>query len=89
VDVKTRSITAVTCLGAGVIDGIRPAGDGSYLVSHWEGRVFSVSPSGRVVELMDAAGQFNTADFEYLTDHRLLIVPTFVDNRVVAYRLSD
>ena len=89
VDVKTGSLTAVTCLGAGVIDGIRPAGDGSYLVSHWEGRVFSVSPSGRVVELMDATGQFNTADFEYLTDRRLLIIPTFVDNRVVAYRLSN
>jgi len=89
IDVKTGSIVAVTSLGAGVIDGIRPARDGGYLVSHWEGRVFSVSRSGGVTELMDATGQFNTADFEYVADRGLLIIPTFVDNRVVAYRLSD
>ena len=88
VDVNSKSITAVTCLGAGVIDGIRPAGDGGCLVSHWEGRVFSVSGSGRVTELMDATGKFNTADFEYLADRELLIIPTFLDNRVVAYRLT-
>ncbi len=88
VDVNSKSITAVTCLGAGVIDGIRLAGDGGCLVSHWEGRVFSVSGSGRVTELMDATGQFNTADFEYLADRELLIIPTFLDNRVVAYRLT-
>ena len=89
VDVKSKNIRAVTSLGAGVIDGIRLADDGGYLVSHWEGRVFSVSPSGHAVVLTDATGQFNTADFEYIADSKLLVIPTFVDNRVVAYRLTD
>jgi hypothetical protein len=29
----------------------------------------------------------NIADFEYIRAARLLIIPTFLDNRVIAYRL--
>ncbi len=31
----------------------------------------------------------NTADFECIREQNLLIIPTFVDNRVVAYRVAE
>jgi sugar lactone lactonase YvrE len=89
INLKNKKITTVTCLGAGVLDGIKIDNKGDYLVSHWEGQIYSIPPSGEVTELIDAIGQFNTADFAYLKDKHLLIIPTFVDNRVVAYRLAE
>ena len=87
-DLGTGRVERITCLGAGVIDGIRPDGEGNYLVSHWEGFVYHITNDGKVTELMNVIGEFNTADFEYIVDKNLLIVPTFVDNRVMAFRLS-
>jgi len=82
-------VEPVIALGAGIIDGIRVDESGDYLVSHWEGQVYVISPSGKIVEVLDdlPAG-LNTADFEYLPERHLLIVPTFMGNSVVAYRLA-
>jgi sugar lactone lactonase YvrE len=82
-------VEPVIALGACIIDGIRVDESGSYLVSCWEGQVFVISPDGRMVEVLDdlPAG-LNTADFEYRPERHLLIVPTFMGNSVVAYRLT-
>jgi sugar lactone lactonase YvrE len=82
-------VESVIALGAGIIDGIRVDEAGNYLVSWWEGQVFVISPSGKIVEVLDdlPAG-LNTADFEYVPERHLLIVPTFLGNSVVAYRLE-
>jgi len=88
VDLRTKRVQRVTSLGAGVMDGIRVLEDGSYLVSHWEGQIYRVTPSGEVTRLMDVMGGFNTADFEYVPDMNMIVIPTFVDNRVVAMTLT-
>jgi hypothetical protein len=62
---------------------------GNYLVSHWEGQTYVISPGGDVVEVLDTMGAANSADFEYIRERNLLIIPTFVDNRVIAYRLAE
>jgi len=79
----------VVSLGAGVIDGIRLlADDGTLIVSHWEGQLYIISPDGSVVEIADTIGEHNMADFEYIREQNLLIVPTFLGNKVVAYRID-
>jgi len=81
-------VEPIVSLGAGIIDGIRVDRTGNLLVSHWEGLLYRITPSGDVVEILDAwPDRRNVADFEYLPDRNLVIVPTFLDNRVVAYRL--
>ena len=77
-------------LGAGVVDGIRVDRRGNYLVSNWEGKVYFIPPSGEIVEMLDtmADGQ-NTANFEFVSDRNLLVIPTFMGNRVTAYRLEQ
>ena len=90
VSLEDKRISDVVCLGSGVLDGIRIANNGNYLVSHWEGQVYSVARSGAVVKVLDAAGEgLNTADFEYIREKNLLVIPTFLGNNVVAYQVSE
>ncbi|NJD18863.1 MAG: SMP-30/gluconolactonase/LRE family protein [Gemmatimonadetes bacterium] len=88
VDLKTRRVEDVVSLGSGIVDGIRVDEDGNLLVSFWEGQLFRIGPQGDVVELLDALpAHWNTADFEYLPEQRLLVIPTFTENRVRALRI--
>lgn len=89
-DLETKRIEKIVSLGAGVIDGIRVDGEGDYIVSQWQGRVYVVSPGGEVVEVLDTGlDRINSADFEYIPKSRLVVIPTFSENRVMAYRLSE
>ncbi len=88
VGLADRRSRTVAALGAGVVDGIRVDSRGNYLVSHWQGQIYRISPSGEVVEILDTLpAARNSADFELIPERDLLIVPTFTDNRVVAYAL--
>ncbi|MGD8360804.1 MAG: SMP-30/gluconolactonase/LRE family protein [Gemmatimonadota bacterium] len=88
VELSTGRMETIISLGAGIIDGIRVDPRGNYLVSHWEGQLYRIDPGGEVVEILDALPQgWNTADFEYLPEEGLILIPTFLDNRVRAIRI--
>lgn len=70
-------------------DGIEAVGDGGYLVSSWNGQVNYVDPSGKTLRILDTrADSIGAADIEYIPEKRLLLVPTFFRNKVVAYELT-
>ncbi|WP_224996047.1 PQQ-binding-like beta-propeller repeat protein [Cesiribacter sp. SM1] len=70
-------------------DGIGIVDDNSYLVSNWHGEVYYVEKGKDKVKLLDTKDQnMNTADITYIPEQNMLLVPTFSDNRVVAYRLK-
>ena len=70
-------------------DGIVPDGDGNYLVSIWKGGLFFLDgETWELTQLLDPGEDMNTADIDYIIDQNLLLVPTFFDNRVVAYRVN-
>lgn len=84
-DTKEVSIISENMEGG---DGIVSIGDGEYLTSSWAGAIFHVSAEGIVTKLLDTeADKVNTADFDYSAEDNLLFVPTFFDNRVMAYKL--
>jgi sugar lactone lactonase YvrE len=90
VHLRDKTVSDIVNLGVGVVDGIRVDSRGNYLVSHWEGQTYVISPQGDVVEILDTLHDgVNSADFEYIRERNLLIIPTFVDNRVMAYRVSE
>ncbi|MDZ7606331.1 MAG: hypothetical protein U5K79_12260 [Cyclobacteriaceae bacterium] len=63
--------------------------DGNYLVSDWNGEVFYIDNSGNKTSLLNTKAQKkNTADIWFISEEQLLLVPTFFDNRVVAYKLQ-
>jgi len=90
VDLETRQVEILANLGAGVIDGIAADRDGTLLVSHNEGRILRVSAEGQVSVVLDTTAiRVNAADFAYAPDLKMVVVPTFVGGRVVAYTVGD
>jgi hypothetical protein len=78
----------ITTLAKGTLDGIRSVGD-DLIVSHWEGRTFLITAAGEVQEVITVIGSgVNMADFEFVPEQGLLIVPTFSGNSLIAWKLN-
>jgi DNA-binding beta-propeller fold protein YncE len=71
-------------------DGIIKTEEGDYIVSTWQGEVHYVDPkNNQSQKLLDTKAQeINAADIGYIGSRELLLVPTFFDNRVVAYKVT-
>ena len=90
VDIETKEISKIAKLDQGFIDGIRLDNNGNYLVSLWHGKIFRVSKEGEVILILNSCTpEIYSADFEYIKEKNLLIVPTFYGNTVVAYKLEN
>lgn len=90
IDPETKMVSILAdSIGAG--DGIAYTGmKGYYLVSSWTGEVFLVDPDMHKTSLLRTSDMnINSADITFIPDKNLLLVPTFFDNRVVAYTLSE
>jgi len=88
VDLATKTMTTLAD-GMAATDGIVAEGKGNFFVSDWNGQVFHVSADGTKVQLLDTREQkINAADIDYVANKKLLIVPTFYKNSLVAYRVE-
>jgi len=76
-------------VGSG-IDGLRSDGKGNYIISDWSGKTSLVTASGQIIVLIDTTAlRINSADLEYIKTRKLLLIPTFFANRVVAYTVKE
>ena len=74
----------------GGIDGLKADGKGNYIISDWMGKIQLVNPEKDPVILLNTTDAgINAADVEFISDRNTLLIPTFNDNRVVAYELED
>jgi len=88
VNVESKNMEIVAETGHG-IDGLKPNGEGAFLISDWAGKTELVQPGSAPVLLLDTSeSQVNSADFEYIIEEDLLIIPTFGDNRLMAYQFK-
>lgn len=69
-------------------DGIELVGNGDYLVTCWPGIIYYVKADGTHHKMLDVQGTMNTADLGYDPKAKVLYVPTFNANSVVAYQLK-
>jgi sugar lactone lactonase YvrE len=89
VDPATKEIRLIAKLDEGFIDGFRIDNQGNYLVSIWQGVLYRITPEGIVTRIMDTTTPgTNIADFEYINEKNLLIIPTFYGNTIVCYELE-
>jgi len=81
--------TVTTGIGAG--DGVEYTGEeGYYLTSSWAGEIFLIYPDYSKVSLLKTSDRgINSADIGFNRDDQVVYVPTFSDNRVVAYKLEN
>ncbi len=80
--------TVTTEIGQG--DGVEFTGNkGHYITSSWAGEVFLIFPDYSKVSLLKTSDQkINTADIGFNKETQVVYIPTFFDNRVVAYKLE-
>jgi len=88
VDVATKTMMTIAD-GMAATDGIVSDGKAGYFVSDWNGQVFHVTGGGEKQQLLDTReAKVNSADIEYVAKKKLLVVPTFFGNKLVAYRVE-
>jgi hypothetical protein len=88
--VNLKTLRKSTLLpNTGSIDGLESDGNKGYLYSDWAGSVHWGLP-GKPAELLlnTTPDKINAADITYIPSKRMLLVPTFFDNRVFAYGLN-
>jgi len=86
IDIKTKKITTLI-EGAGGVDGLEKNNEGDFVFSNWPGRIF-IHKDGKTIKLLDTTEQeLKTADLDYDLKHDLILVPTFFDNKIVAYKI--
>jgi sugar lactone lactonase YvrE len=70
-------------------DGLEAVGGGAFVVSYWQGVIHYCAADGTRTTLLDSsADKVSAADVGYNTKNRILYVPTFFKNTVVAYQLK-
>ncbi len=73
----------------GGIDGLEKVKEGVYIKSDWTGHVHLLYPDKEKEMILNtAADKINAADIEFVPGKNMLYVPTFNDNRVMAYKLK-
>lgn len=69
-------------------DGLEPVGNGDYLVTCWAGLIYYVKADGSIIKMQDVQGKMNTADLGFNPKTKVLYIPTFNNNSVIAYQLK-
>jgi sugar lactone lactonase YvrE len=70
-------------------DGVVPVGNGDFLVSNWNGEIYYVTAKGESTKVLDTKDQkVSAADIEFDPKTKMLFIPTFFANTVVAYELK-
>ncbi|WP_136481441.1 YncE family protein [Cognatitamlana onchidii] len=86
-DSKTFN-TLVSGIGHG--DGVVRLDNNDFIVSSWQGQIFYINGENWTKTLiLDTRDHgMNAADIDYIPSNRTLLVPTFFDNRVLAYKVN-
>ncbi len=85
VNINTKEISKIAQLKKGIIDGIKKCADG-YLVSHFEGNLYLIKKDGSIKELINTRNEkMHIADFEYIEEKELIIIPALWNNKLISY----
>lgn len=87
---NSKAITKIISLGDGVvIDGLSKDENGDYLISDHAGRIIRITNEGKSTTLLNTTARpIQLADFEYIPEQNLLVIPTFEDNRLMLYKIK-
>ncbi|RKD86543.1 NHL repeat-containing protein [Mangrovibacterium diazotrophicum] len=87
IDIKTKTIKVIQT-GCQGIDGLDKDELGNFVFSNWVGRIFYLE-DGKLTKMWDSTAEnLNTADVFYANELKLLFVPTFFDNQIIAYKIE-
>jgi hypothetical protein len=88
IDQRTKAMT-ILAENVGYLDGIVMIDKNKFITSDFRGKVQFIEPGIGVEELMNTTEmKINAADLGYVPSQKLLLVPTFNDHKVNAYKLK-
>jgi hypothetical protein len=73
--------------GIGPIDGLIPVSSSKFVLSDWTGRILLAEPDAKIVLQNTVDKNIQAADLGYIREDRIVLIPTFFDDRVVARKL--
>lgn len=89
INIKTKNIEIIAD-STGYIDGIVAIGNKNIVVSDWKGKVQLVEIDKGIETLLNTTPlNIYAADLGYIKSQKLLLVPTFSDNKIIAYRIIN
>lgn len=88
IDKETKAIR-ILVEKTGYLDGIVVVGNNKIVTSDWKGKVQLISPGKPTEVLLNTASQkINAADLGWISSKQLLLVPTFSNNKIIAFKLK-
>ncbi|MHC1780791.1 MAG: hypothetical protein AB9922_11205 [Bacteroidales bacterium] len=90
IDTGTKELKTVFTFGKQTImDGLAFDNQGNILFSDNDGRLFRLTPEVRHELILNTkTPKMNIADFCYIPQKQLLVIPTFYDNRLIFYKVN-
>lgn len=83
-----KTLVKITDGMEGGTDGVVHVGDNEFIVSCWQGVIWFVNKEGEKKILLDTRlEKINTADIWFNEKEQIVYVPTFLKNKIVAYKL--
>lgn len=86
---KTTKEPKLICEGVSRGDGVEIMNSGSYLVSDWTGEVFLIKGGELTSLLSTKENNIQTADIGIIKDENIILIPTFFNNKLVAYKVNE
>ncbi len=86
---KASKEPSIICEGISSGDGVEIMKSGSYLVSDWTGEVFLIKNGTLTSLLSTKENNIQTADIGIIKDKNTLLIPTFFNNKLVAYKVNE
>jgi DNA-binding beta-propeller fold protein YncE len=79
----------VSVSNTGGVDGLYVTSEGKFIFSDWKGSVFVAGANSKPELLLNTSAQnINAADFGIVLSKKMILIPTFTDNKVVSYKSS-
>src|SRR5690606_2193811 len=69
-------------------DGLVIIDENTVIASRWKGEIFLIQDGTETKILDTQEAESNTADIDFIEDENIVLVPTFLKNKVVAYQLN-
>lgn len=90
IDMETCDIETLAELPEGsVMDGLQVSESGVILFSDFSGHLFEMDVIGNITELLNTVTTgVNLADFEYIEERGILVIPGLYSNYLIGYRID-
>ena len=88
IDILSKEIKTLA-ENVGYLDGIEMILEGLFVTSDWRGKVQLINAEGSVEKLLDTSPKVHAADLGYIPSKKMILVPAFSENKVIAYILEN